>query len=760
MALKLNLKKDELITIAEELGLIIPENAKIVDLKRLIESSDEFKNDIEFLRDLIENVLEEKRERLEKAKRESEQEIELEKLKLAQLEKQLEIANIRGNLVDTSKTTVTSETDCDNLENLIKSVRTLTIRVPSKSEGWGFFFTSLERAFNTKNISEKYKAEILLNLLEEKASNILTYITEKDLNNYEVIKSIVLREFEPTAQAVLENFRRASRENETHIQFASRLTTSFDYYLNLRGVKDFETLKQLIVSDKLFRTLDRDTASHINVRQGEKWFKPLELAKECDLYFTSRGKIITEKRTELRAYNNNHNSNGNHKYVPPPFRNSPFTRENKYFPYTRECYICSSNSHMAKSCPNRRNKYYEQSNKASNDIQNKTRSNTQTSINKSSDNTAVVTNVNSKHLQSSKTLNEINLYPLQKVSISIASRQIDAIIDSGAEISILNTTLLPSLEIEAKGKIILQSAFKEQVEAKLAILPVYYKNPDDCLFYSSNILFALTDKLNIPCLITPDAYNSLIYQNDDSAKIENTLVLECDTSVDEGEEMNKSSSRDGRHEPDPEKLLAIEIIETPKTKSALKSALGLFNYYRNYIKNYAEIAKPLTDLTKKKVPELIPWTDIEELSFQKLKKKLSEAPSLYTPDPKKPYVIQCDASSYGVGACLSQRDDNGQLCPISFASQKLNKVQQNWATIEREAYAVVWSIKKFENYVFGANIDIITDHNPLIFLQKSAPQSAKLQRWALALQRYNIHITHCPGAQLKNADGLSRLVSD
>nr|XP_042907634.1 uncharacterized protein LOC122271209 [Parasteatoda tepidariorum] len=75
-------------------------------------------------------------------------------------------------------------------------------------------------------------------------------------------------------------------------------------------------------------------------------------------------------------------------------------------------------------------------------------------------------------------------------------------------------------------------------------------------------------------------------------------------------------------------------------------------------------------------------------------------------------------------------DDNGQLCPISFASQKLNKVQQNWATIEREAYAV-----------------------------KSAPQSAKLQRWALALQRYNIHITHCPGAQLKNADGLSRLVS-
>ncbi|GBL76525.1 hypothetical protein AVEN_53267-1 [Araneus ventricosus] len=88
----------------------------------------------------------------------------------------------------------------------------------------------------------------------------------------------------------------------------------------------------------------------------------------------------------------------------------------------------------------------------------------------------------------------------------------------------------------------------------------------------------------------------------------------------------------GRHETDPEKLHATEIIERPRTKSALKSALGLFNYYQNYIKNYAEIAKPLTDLTKKNIPECIPRTDVEELSFQQLKNLLCEVPTLYTPN--------------------------------------------------------------------------------------------------------------------------------
>ncbi|GFT84596.1 retrovirus-related Pol polyprotein from transposon opus [Trichonephila clavipes] len=156
----------------------------------------------------------------------------------------------------------------------------------------------------------------------------------------------------------------------------------------------------------------------------------------------------------------------------------------------------------------------------------------------------------------------------------------------------------------------------------------------------------------------------------------------------------------GKHEPDPEKTAVINNLPVPKTKKELRSVLGLCNYYL-------------------------------------------EAPSLYSPVPDKPYTIHSDASQIGIAACLSQKC--GDKCyPIAYASQKLSKTQQSWSTTEREAFAIVWSLKKFEVWVFGTEIEFYTDHNPLPYLTKSAPQSARLQRWAFALQKFNVIIKHCP----------------
>ncbi|GFU35127.1 DUF1758 domain-containing protein [Trichonephila clavipes] len=137
MALKLNLKKDELISVAEEMGLVIPSKAKIIDLKKLIASSAVYKNDIEFVRSLVENALEKSKQEAQKNEREAEKneretEIQLEKIKLSQIEKQLELEKVRKESEKNSQSLESGEPSSitDKLESLVKSIKTLTIQVP------------------------------------------------------------------------------------------------------------------------------------------------------------------------------------------------------------------------------------------------------------------------------------------------------------------------------------------------------------------------------------------------------------------------------------------------------------------------------------------------------------------------------------------------------------------------------------------------------------------------------------------------------
>ncbi|GFT80701.1 DUF1758 domain-containing protein [Trichonephila clavipes] len=165
----------------------------------------------------------------------------------------------------------------------------LSLPVPTRSENFNLFFQSLERAFLTKKINDEYKSEILINLLGERAHNVLLYIKEEELNDYEKLKSIVLREFQLTPRECLNSFKNAVKSSgETYIQFAARLMANFQYYCSLRKVNSFESLCDLIISDKLFETLNKETATHIGIREAEDWFQPIDLAKECDIYISSR----------------------------------------------------------------------------------------------------------------------------------------------------------------------------------------------------------------------------------------------------------------------------------------------------------------------------------------------------------------------------------------------------------------------------------------------------------------------------------------
>ncbi|GFU27806.1 retrovirus-related Pol polyprotein from transposon opus [Trichonephila clavipes] len=218
-----------------------------------------------------------------------------------------------------------------------------------------------------------------------------------------------------------------------------------------------------------------------------------------------------------------------------------------------------------------------------------------------------------------------------------------------------------------------------------------------------------------------------------------------------------SNDSKGQHSPDPGKVESIKNISVPTTKKEIRSFLGLTSYYREYIPNFASLVLPLTELTRNRVPNIIPWNEVAEQAFTKLKAQLVKAPSLYTPDLSKPYQLYTDASATAIGACLSQNDEKGKENPIAFFSKKLTETQTRWATIEREAYAVIEALKRFDSWIFGAEIEVISDHNPLTYLTLTTPQSAKLTRWALALQRYNIAISYRKGVKHGNADALSRL---
>ncbi|GFW54169.1 integrase catalytic domain-containing protein [Trichonephila clavipes] len=284
MALKLNLKKDELISVAVEMGLEIPSKAKIIDLKKLIESSAVYKNDTEFVCSLVENALEKSKQEAEKNEREAEiqlekiklsqiesvAEIQLEKIKLSQIEKQLELAKVRKE----------SEKNSQSLESGEPS------SITDKLE---------KKAFQIKSVPDELKAEILLNILGERVNNLLTYVSQEDLSNYVKIKELILREFEPTPQECLSNFKKARKlPSENYVQFASRLSATFDYYCQLRKVNEFRSLCDLIISDKIFETLDRDTMNHIATKQGETYFKPQQLGRECDVYLSARGKVSND----------------------------------------------------------------------------------------------------------------------------------------------------------------------------------------------------------------------------------------------------------------------------------------------------------------------------------------------------------------------------------------------------------------------------------------------------------------------------------
>ncbi|GBN54858.1 Retrovirus-related Pol polyprotein from transposon 17.6 [Araneus ventricosus] len=164
--------------------------------------------------------------------------------------------------------------------------------------------------------------------------------------------------------------------------------------------------------------------------------------------------------------------------------------------------------------------------------------------------------------------------------------------------------------------------------------------------------------------------------------------------------------------PDPDKISAVENYQPPTNKKELKQLLSMANYLARFFPNYLDILFPLISMLSNKVTFV--WESPQKAAFQKLKKILSSDPVLMIFDPGKEIIVTTDASSYGLGATICQKQDHGRRLVIACASRTLTPTESRYAQIKKDALAVVWGCEKFRDYLTGMHFNLETDHKPFI----------------------------------------------
>ncbi|GFX60509.1 transposon Tf2-11 polyprotein [Trichonephila clavipes] len=433
-----NALKEGLIRVVEDLDGTVESTDTIAKLKTKIEKSSTFERDADFVKTLIKNCIDERVSRNERESTLEKQKIELAKLQLAQLEKEVELQTAKNKALILNPAAKVEEKQFEtNIENMIKSINTLSLPVPTRSENFNLFFQSLERAFLTKKINDEYKSEILINLLGESAHNVL------------------LRDIHPIC-----------------CKIDGRLPI---YYCSLRKVNSFESLCDLLISDKLFETLNKETATHISFREAEDWFRPIDLSKECDIYISSRSG--SRKETPIAC-----------GYTEDPFKNRPRNYKPKIkdsYPQNLErqnknCYICGDSSHYARYCEKR-----FKPKESNGHIHNRK-------------------NANSLKVKSEQQKRDEFAQQLHYVNIFVENLPVTVLIDSGCQIPVLNSSLI-RVNKPSEGRILLSSCFNEKrmVEVAPTNISLTQHSP------SLNVRMAISPTLTEEFIIHPSVYTEI-----------------------------------------------------------------------------------------------------------------------------------------------------------------------------------------------------------------------------------------------------------
>ena len=201
--------------------------------------------------------------------------------------------------------------------------------------------------------------------------------------------------------------------------------------------------------------------------------------------------------------------------------------------------------------------------------------------------------------------------------------------------------------------------------------------------------------------------------------------------------------------PDPKKVQSVVDWPRPTCLREVLQFLGLTNFFIKYMQGYANLTRPLTDLSQKNVPFV--WSDACAGAFSNLKHALTTAPVLALPDPSKPFELVCDASGFGIGAVLLQSDR-----PVAYYSRKMVAAERNYVVTEQELLATVEALRVFRCYLLsGQQFNLVTDNKPNTFLETQPTLSRRQARWSEYLQRFHFNWVHRPRRR-NVADPLSR----
>jgi transposase InsO family protein len=213
---------------------------------------------------------------------------------------------------------------------------------------------------------------------------------------------------------------------------------------------------------------------------------------------------------------------------------------------------------------------------------------------------------------------------------------------------------------------------------------------------------------------------------------------------------------DGQLLPNRSRVATLRHIKPAQNLTELRSILGMFGYYQIFIPNYADIVLPLTNALKglEKRKDRITWTNDMQLAVEKLASLLGES-VLTIPVDGDEYRLETDASDRIVAGILSVKR-NGDWVPIEFMSKKLSGPQIRWPVREKEAFAIIHSLQKFDCFLRSRPFVVHTDHQSLQWILSAT--TGKIARWACRLSEYDMKVFWKKGKEIAHVDFFSRQV--